>query len=55
MEDIFHYWPNFFASTQRRARSFATNTILRSLSHIGPIYQWASKEKLDLVFGDQKI
>lgn len=42
------YWPNLFASTQLRARSLATNTILRVLQSLGLLYQWAAINEIDL-------
>lgn len=42
------YWPNLFASTQLRARSLATNTILRVLRNLGLLYQWAAISEIDL-------
>ncbi|CCF98277.1 hypothetical protein B7R77_12300 [Ralstonia solanacearum K60] len=42
------YWPNLFASTQLRARSLATNTILRVLRNLGLLYQWAALNEIDL-------
>ncbi|NKA58804.1 site-specific integrase [Ralstonia solanacearum] len=42
------YWPNLFASTQLRARSLATNTILLGLQSLGLLYQWATINEIDL-------
>ncbi|MCK4128627.1 hypothetical protein HFK87_14050 [Ralstonia pseudosolanacearum] len=42
------YWPNLFASTQLRARSLATNTILLRLQSLGLLYQWATINEIDL-------